>query len=141
MFFRYCLVAPGFEQGTLGIVYKHDSDKWEPGDPMLIDKEDSREKFITYNQRLASTSTHRSSDVSSIPILLRYLSAQISDGMEDLLPQLFGLTIKRLWEVRIGVSFPDDEFVTVLRDTLTYLRQVKHSVDHDMMSLWVAKPY
>ncbi|KAF8722201.1 hypothetical protein RHS02_08752, partial [Rhizoctonia solani] len=126
MFFRYCLVAPGIEQAALVAIYSHDVSWWKPASQVLIDQEDSRQKLVIYNQRLASIDTHCLfiSNASIIPILLRYLSAKIHSGVEDLLPELFGLTIQRLWDTCVDERFPSDLSATITCYTFTYLKNI-----------------
>ncbi|KAH7325371.1 hypothetical protein B0J17DRAFT_682184 [Rhizoctonia solani] len=123
MYHRYCLVAPAYEDDVLLLMYQRNSPWWIQAHQSFIDIEDEREKFMIYNRRLASTSSHWLSQpsISLVPIMLQFLLSGVSDGVEDLLPRLFGLTIKRLWQARINNEGSGDRFLKIICDTMNYL--------------------
>ncbi|EUC62837.1 hypothetical protein RSOL_457750 [Rhizoctonia solani AG-3 Rhs1AP] len=126
LYFIYCLVAPGCELGALAKMYSHDVEWWGSAGTGLVDQENSREKIIAYNRRLfpADMRWFSRPPVSLIPVLLWFLLSRIPNGVEDLFPQLFNVTIGCLWEGRIREGYSDEHFLIIARDTLKYLRQV-----------------
>ncbi|CAE6523740.1 unnamed protein product [Rhizoctonia solani] len=127
---RYCLVAPSYEDDVLILMYQRNSDWWTQAHQSFIDIEDEREKFLIYNGRLASTSSGWLSQpsVSLLPIMLQFLVSGIPDGVEDLLPQLLGLTIGRLWQARLSNESSGDRFLEVICHTMSFLGSAFYSL-------------
>ncbi|CAE6398199.1 unnamed protein product [Rhizoctonia solani] len=126
---RYCLVAPTCDEPILVLIYQPNSHWWAEPHQSSVDYEDEREKIILYNRRMASTGIGWLSrpSVFLIPAILQFLLLGLCDGVEDLLPRLFGLTIDRLWMARTNNEIPEDEVFKVCLSTVIFMNA---ALDH-----------
>ncbi|KDN40315.1 hypothetical protein RSAG8_08225, partial [Rhizoctonia solani AG-8 WAC10335] len=104
-------------------MYDHSAEWWGVAKLAFVDEEDERGKYLTYNRRLKKANPRRSSQLSAplVPILLQFLLSRVPDGIEDLLPRLFGVTIDRLWQARLNNEVSGGELVKIGFDTMGFL--------------------
>ncbi|CAE6489826.1 unnamed protein product [Rhizoctonia solani] len=122
-YFRYCLVSPAFDGDVLVLMYDRNPELWGKAKQSFIDDQDERDKYLSYDKRSKPTDVRWFSQlsVSLMPIILQFLLSRVPDGIEGLLPRLFGLTIDRLWEARLGNQVSCDELIKIAADTMTFL--------------------
>ncbi|CAE6454769.1 unnamed protein product [Rhizoctonia solani] len=122
-YFRYTLVAPICEDAFLASIY-YNVEWWAATKDRPADEEDEREKIMICTRRLSSAGTHWFCPplVSRIPIMTQYLLSRLANGVEDLLPRLFGSTINRLWDARIRNESTGDQFLKTVKNTIGFLR-------------------
>jgi hypothetical protein len=99
---RYCLIATTDQEPALKLIHNCIGDlAYMCGDYIKhLDLEDSRIVLCAYNARLAPAlpDKYQPLDVSALPVLLEFVVALAQTGTEDLLPSLFGRTIRRIWD-------------------------------------------
>lgn len=125
---RYVLVATSDQDIPLvqiGNDVSGLSKVWDES-PKVPNLEDSRTILHAYRARLAPADTriYGPLGVTLVPLLLRLVVPNMVPGSEDLLPELFGLIVERLWGALLNKDAPDDLFIDLTRITFEHFRQV-----------------
>ncbi|KAL5633793.1 hypothetical protein ACGC1H_005849 [Rhizoctonia solani] len=95
---RYMLIAPTDQFIPLTMIYDQMGELAKLWSPKIIDLEDSKVIIRTYVMRLAPTDVqfYAPLPVSTISVFLLHTATSLLPGCEDLVPDIFGVTIRRL---------------------------------------------
>ncbi|KAG8688298.1 hypothetical protein FRC11_005685, partial [Ceratobasidium sp. 423] len=96
------------------------------------DGEDSIVILNTYTMRLAPTNLRRYSRLTSVEMtsLLRFIKWTVEPGCEDLFPEVFSMTLDRMWEAVEGKEVDDGILVDAVGRTLVYLGDFLQLLEH-----------
>ncbi|CAE6538101.1 unnamed protein product [Rhizoctonia solani] len=96
------------------------------------DGEDSIVILNTYTMRLAPTNLRRYSRLTSVEMtsLLRFIKWTVNPGCEDLFPEVFSMTLDRMWEAVEGKEVDDGYLVDAVGRTLVYLGDFLQLLEH-----------
>ncbi|CAE6472291.1 unnamed protein product [Rhizoctonia solani] len=120
---RYLPIAPTDQFVPLTIIYEQMGKLAELGNPTFIDIEDSRVIIRAYLARLSPIDPRFYSPlpVSAVSVLLLHIVTFLRPGCEDLIPDIFGVTIQRLWKAVVESEVKTPVLVEAMRDELQTL--------------------
>lgn len=125
---RYLLVATSDQTAPLVAMNNDVSEMstiWDDS-PKFVDPEDSRAILHAYIGRLAPANLrlYEPLPATAMPALLRFVTALVQPGSEDLLPSVLGLTLGRFWDIILDQEAEDDILVESLADTFRFFGHV-----------------
>lgn len=97
---RYFLVAPTDQDLALIPIYNNIGQRTMLWEEKLVDLEDCRTILCAYNNRLSTTNSvlYAPPELSALPVLLAFVVRFAHPGVGDLVPSMFGLTIRCMWD-------------------------------------------